>query len=249
MTTVDTAAARRARSPFALSGIAFLIAFGLAGCETGSDLLGSSSSPSPTAVAEPSPTAPPQAAQAKIAIAPIIGAPDAVAKQIQRNSGTAVETQRITVATQPGDKADYTLRGYIVAAQEKTGVKVSYIWDVTDPAGKRVNRITGEEVVANAGRQGCLGGRDAAGRAIDRRQDRRPRSLPGCRRRAQMPLWLLPARWHQRRGAVQTRRTTAAATQLRRRPGPTTGSIGKRRQPVRRSCRASPARRATAARR
>ena len=151
MTTVDTAAARRARSPFALSGIAFLIAFGLAGCETGSNLLGSSSSPSPTAVAEPSPTAAPQAAQAKIAIAPIIGAPDAVAKQIHAQLGTAVATRRITVATQPGDKADYTLRGYVVSAREKTGVKVSYIWDVTDPAGKRVNRITGEEVVANAG--------------------------------------------------------------------------------------------------
>jgi hypothetical protein len=45
---------------------------------------------------------------------------------------------------------DYTLRGYIVAAKEKTGTKVSYIWDVTDTAGKRVNRITGEELLAAA---------------------------------------------------------------------------------------------------
>src|SRR5690606_9410221 len=35
---------------------------------------------------------------------------------------------------------------YIVAAKEKDGTKVSYIWDVTDPTGKRVHRITGEEV-------------------------------------------------------------------------------------------------------
>jgi len=45
------------------------------------------------------------------------------------------------------------LRGYIVAAKDKSATKVSYIWDVTDPSGKRVNRITGEEVVsANSGK-------------------------------------------------------------------------------------------------
>jgi len=46
------------------------------------------------------------------------------------------------------ERADYTLRGYIVAAKDKANTKVSYIWDVTDPSGKRVNRITGEEVIS-----------------------------------------------------------------------------------------------------
>ncbi len=41
-------------------------------------------------------------------------------------------------------QADYTLRGYVVAAREKAGSKVSYIWDVADNTGKRVNRISGE---------------------------------------------------------------------------------------------------------
>ena len=40
------------------------------------------------------------------------------------------------------------LRGYIVAARDKIQHQGSYIWDVSDPTGKRVNRITGEEVVA-----------------------------------------------------------------------------------------------------
>ena len=44
------------------------------------------------------------------------------------------------------------MRGYIVAAREKTKAKISYIWDVTDQSGKRVHRITGEEVVAGAGK-------------------------------------------------------------------------------------------------
>ena len=42
------------------------------------------------------------------------------------------------------------LRGYVVAAREKAGSKVSYIWDVTDQAGKRAHRITGEEMAGVA---------------------------------------------------------------------------------------------------
>ena len=76
------------------------------------------------------------------------GAPDAVAKQLQAQLTTAIEAQRITVAKAPTDAAEYTVRGYVVSAREKGRTKVSYIWDVTDPAGKRVNRITGEEVLS-----------------------------------------------------------------------------------------------------
>ncbi len=157
MTTVETAAPRgetklRLRSAFA--GLTLIAALGLAGCETGSSLLGSSG-PGNTALNEPPPAAAPaqaapQSSQTRVAIAPVIGAPDAIAKQLQQQLSSAAAQKRITVATAPGDKADYTLRGYVVSAAEKTGTKVSYIWDVTDPAGKRVNRITGEEIVAGA---------------------------------------------------------------------------------------------------
>ncbi len=81
-------------------------------------------------------------------VAPIIGAPDGVAKQIQDEFSGAVERQRVSVSTAKDDRVDYILRGYLVAAKDKGGTKVSYIWDVTDQTGKRVNRITGEEVVS-----------------------------------------------------------------------------------------------------
>jgi len=55
-----------------------------------------------------------------------------------------MRTRNITVAEGPG--VQYTLRGYVVSAREQAKTKVSYIWDVTDPTGKRVNRISGEEV-------------------------------------------------------------------------------------------------------
>jgi hypothetical protein len=146
VTTVDTAAAWRVEKPITLAALAAFFAFGLAGCGTSNNLLGSTEAP--TKVATPG-ASPAVTQQAKVAIAPVIGAPDAIAKQLQGQLGTALDQKGIGTV-KITDKAEFTLRGYIVSAREKAGTKVSYIWDVTDPAGKRVNRITGEELVAGA---------------------------------------------------------------------------------------------------
>ena len=150
VTTMDAAAARR-WNPGVVCALLFAIAgVGLAGCETAGSLFGGSlfgsSSPPAAEVASPGPVAP-QPPLAKVAVAPIIGAPDAIAKQIRQEFTSAVERQRVSVVSGKDERADFTLRGYIVAAKDKSATKVSYIWDVTDPTGKRVNRITGEEVV------------------------------------------------------------------------------------------------------
>ena len=116
---------------------------GLAGCETGSAVLGTTGSTQPeTLIAQP-----PAVAKTRISIAPVIGAPDSVSKQLAQDFSAAIG-QKSVVVVGPQDKADYALRGYIVAAKDKTGTKVSYIWDVTDPGNRRVNRVTGEEVIA-----------------------------------------------------------------------------------------------------
>jgi hypothetical protein len=148
VTTIDAAATRRGNKSIAFAVFATLIGFGLGGCETGASLFSSSSDPSASISANGAATPVPQTA--KIAIAPVIGAPDTVAKQLQAQLATAIEGQRITVAKAATDTAEYTVRGYVVSAREKGRTKVSYIWDVTDPAGKRVNRITGEEVLSGA---------------------------------------------------------------------------------------------------
>ena len=147
MTTIDAAAAWRGNKSVAFAVFAAFIGFGLGGCETGASLF-SNSDPSATVAGQaPAPAA---AQTAKIAIAPVIGAPDTVAKQLQTQLTSAIEAQRISVAHDPNAKAEYTLRGYVVSAREKGRTKVSYIWDVTDPTGRRVNRITGEEVLSGA---------------------------------------------------------------------------------------------------
>jgi hypothetical protein len=136
---------RATRSRWAIPAVICSVALGLAACETGGNAL-SGGQPAST-LAQNAVPAPPPVPLAKVAVAPIIGAPDQVGRQLQQEISAALGLQKATVVA-VGEKSDYTMRGYVVAAKDKANTKVSYIWDVTDAAGKRVNRITGEEVIS-----------------------------------------------------------------------------------------------------
>ncbi len=152
MTTIDTAAATTRTNNIAAFAAICIAAIAVAGCETSSNLLGSNASaPAATALAPPPATPAPATASARIAIAPVIGPPEAVSKALVAQLTNSAERQKVGIAKSGAEPASYTLRGYFVApAKEKSGSKLSYIWDVTDPAGKRVNRITGEEALTPA---------------------------------------------------------------------------------------------------
>jgi hypothetical protein len=87
----------------------------------------------------------------KIAVAPIIGTPPQVAEEMTNALVAAGKDRNLTLLTS-GGKANYTLRGYLVATSEGKGSKIAYIWDVNDAQGSRVARVSGEEAVA--GRSG-----------------------------------------------------------------------------------------------
>lgn len=126
-------------------------AFALAGCESSTNILGGAQAPGPeTSLAAP-PSTSASTQTARLEIAPVIGAPENISRDLQNQLTSSMERNRITVARAPGGKGEYTLRGYIVAAREKTGSKISYIWDVTDQSGKRANRITGEVFAPGGG--------------------------------------------------------------------------------------------------
>ncbi len=127
-----------------------LAGVGLAGCETAGNILGGNQIATETVT-------PPQATEpakpqllAKVALAPIIGAPDAVGTQLRTQVVQAAERSKIGILADRDPSADYGMRGYLVAARDRGGVKVSYIWDISDATGKRVNRITGEEAIPAA---------------------------------------------------------------------------------------------------
>ena len=146
MTTTDAAAARRPRVILALAVVIGFTGFGLGGC--GSSLFDTASN-TQDPVAAPKVAA--ETPVAKVTLNAIVGPPDALGKQLHQEFSSALNKQRVAVTSTKEEAADFHLRPYILAAKEKTGTKVSYVVDVSDPTGKRVNRITGEEMVSAGG--------------------------------------------------------------------------------------------------
>jgi hypothetical protein len=83
----------------------------------------------------------------KIAVAPIIGTTPEVAQELSTALIAAGKERGLSIVPE-GSKANYTLRGYLLASSEGKGSKITYIWDVSDASGQRVARVSGEEVVA-----------------------------------------------------------------------------------------------------
>jgi hypothetical protein len=97
----------------------------------------------------------------KIAVAPIIGTSPEVAAEMTTALVAAGKDRNLTLLTD-GGKANYTLRGYLVASSEKRGSKISYIWDVNDAQGQRVARISGDEVITTRSGSDPWSGVDSA---------------------------------------------------------------------------------------
>jgi uncharacterized lipoprotein YmbA len=127
--------------------LAAVMGIGLAGCAGSSYSLSSLFQQATDAPQEPQPQAGARAPVAKVAINSIVGPPDALGRQLQQQFSSALERQRVSVTSNKDERADYNLRPYILAAKEKGGTKVSYVLDISEPSGKRVNRFAGEEVV------------------------------------------------------------------------------------------------------
>jgi hypothetical protein len=80
-------------------------------------------------------------------LAPIVGAPPNVAKELAQDLVSAGKDNNLTL-TPDGTGSPYTLRGYLVATSEKKGAKISYILDIADTKGQRVSRVSGEQLIA-----------------------------------------------------------------------------------------------------
>lgn len=150
MTNFDAEQTSSGRNRAFVPAALIVISLALAGCESSGSVFSGLSSGSDLAATPAAAKPAPQAPLARITLAPVIGAPDAVSRQIAEQIMQSGERHRITLVNDRDAKGDYTLRGYVVASKDRSQTKVSYIWDLTDPAGKRVNRITGEEMAPGA---------------------------------------------------------------------------------------------------
>lgn len=80
-----------------------------------------------------------------IAFAPVIGAPSKISSNLNKMLKETAGQKSIPVVST--SQADYTVRGYLVAQSNPKGTKLSYIWDVSDKAGKRAKRFQGDELI------------------------------------------------------------------------------------------------------
>ena len=98
----------------------------------------------------------------KVAVAPIIGTPPQVATDLTEALVAAGKDRSLTLIPGTSSSANYTLRGYLVATNERGGAKISYIWDVTDAQGGRVARVSGDEMISGHANSDPWAGVDSA---------------------------------------------------------------------------------------
>jgi hypothetical protein len=80
-----------------------------------------------------------------IAFAPVIGAPSKISLKLNKMLKEVAEQKAIPVVSTK--QAEYTIRGYLVAQSSPKGTKLSYIWDISDKAGKRAKRFQGDDLI------------------------------------------------------------------------------------------------------
>lgn len=105
--------------------------------------LQSSPPPQQPAKMEPSPQ------MALVAMKPIAGPPPAVVQEIMRQLNQAAIKENIALLVDVGADAPVVLTAFVIAQSGKNA-KVSYIWDVSQPGGARINRVQGDLGVAVA---------------------------------------------------------------------------------------------------
>ena len=136
MTHTRTAAAPRMTRLIKLPIAAGLMSMMLSACGT-SDIFGTTgqiTSQIPSTASQTS-----QLSTSKVAFARIIGAPTNISQKLSSGLSQAAAKRHLAVVTNGSEKPDYTIRGYVVAAGQSTGTRLSYIWDIADKTGKRAH--------------------------------------------------------------------------------------------------------------
>lgn len=133
MTRVDVAATRCAVLRVVSFSIVALFTLALAACG-GSSNVGETQS-----IASTAPALPP------VSFVQIIGAPPEITNKLTDAVNSAAKGRQLNLVSEK--EAEFNVRGYLVAAPDAKGTKLSYIWDVSDRAGKRVRRIQNDEIV------------------------------------------------------------------------------------------------------
>lgn len=115
----------------------------LAGCSSGGSLLEGQgpAEPSPIRIAEGKRVA------NIVAYRPALGPPDEVGAELTRQLNEAAAEHDVALVIDTTVKTDHALRGYVTAMRKGPAVNITYLWDVLDQSGRRLTRISGEEML------------------------------------------------------------------------------------------------------
>ena len=105
--------------------------------------------PEPTAAAVPS--------SVKLQFAPLVGPTVGAATPLTDRLARRARQRGIALAGSSDPAVTHVLKGYFSTFSEGTETTVIYVWDVYDPAGNRIHRITGQEKIAFRGKEGWDG--------------------------------------------------------------------------------------------
>jgi hypothetical protein len=88
----------------------------------------------------------------RLQIAPIIGAPVSAANPLVDRLNADMRARGVTRVGGSDQTATHILKGYFSAITEGKDTTVIYVWDVYDPAGNRLHRISGQEKAPSVGK-------------------------------------------------------------------------------------------------
>jgi hypothetical protein len=80
-----------------------------------------------------------------VALRPIAGPPAAVSERIVRAMNEAASNQNVALIVDPTIDAPTALSGVVVADTSRASTRFTFVWDLIDASGKRIDRISGEE--------------------------------------------------------------------------------------------------------
>ena len=92
----------------------------------------------------------PEGSSGTIRFTPIIGAPIEAITPLSRQLAIEAKARGFAIRASNEQSANEVLKGYLSAFNDGQQTAVIYVWDVLDPAGSRLHRIQGQEVVPGA---------------------------------------------------------------------------------------------------
>lgn len=172
-------------SPLAVA----LLAVSLAACSSTQDVLEPSAITPPTSTESTAATTPPRpgsapagspnmpapttgtqtaglVSSARIQFAPIVGTSVEAATSLSERLAVRARERGIRMTGASDTGTTHMLKGYFTPLAEGKETTVIYVWDVYDPTGNRVHRISGQQKAASAGGDGWASVPSSAMQAI-----------------------------------------------------------------------------------